>query len=601
MAGDANGRVSAKRAKSKDRQAKQNTSPMLMQWRFFTILFSVVLVFVCLAARAAYIQVIEPDLLIQQGDNRTIRVRDNPSYRGLITDRHGEQLAVSVPSKAIWADPKVVNSFDSVTGETQPLDTRRFEALAEVLGRDVQSLYDRVDNPKRRFVYIQRQVTPAMANFVEALAIPGIYLRNESKRYYPTGEVSAHVIGFTNVDDKGIEGIEKLYNEWLTGTPDKRKIRRDAKGRQVEIIEQHAGEKAGDLMLTIDQRIQALAYRELKEATLYFKAASASVVIVDVHTGEILALANTPSYNPNDRTTVSNHRLRNRAITDAFEPGSSLKPIAVLAALEYGTVQKDSIVDTSPGWMRLGGSRVEDPRNYGKISLTEIIQKSSNMGTSKLALSVDKNFLMDTYYNMGLMSDTGTNMVGESNGIFHERNRWSEHELSSLSFGYNISVTTAQLARMYATIANGGIKVPLSIIKSNKPALALPERVVSQENAMAVLEMMESVTQEGGSGTKARVPGYRVAGKTGTSRKAVAGGYGEEYVNIFAGIAPVSDPQIAVVVLINEPGGDLYHSGDTAAPTFSAIVSGTLQMLNIPPDDHARTASIHRGGQRDVQ
>jgi cell division protein FtsI (penicillin-binding protein 3) len=495
----------------------------------------------------------------------------------------------------------VVHSFDSDTGETKTLDKRRFQALAEVLGRDVQSLYDKVDNPKRRFVYIERQVTPAMANFVEELAIPGIYLRNESKRYYPTGEVSAHVVGFTDVDDKGIEGIEKLYNNWLTGTPDKRKIRRDAKGRQVEIIEQHAGEKAGDLMLTIDQRIQALAYRELKEATLYFKAASASVVIVDVHTGEILALANTPSYNPNNRKTVSNHRLRNRAITDAFEPGSSLKPIAILAALEYGTVQKDSIIDTSPGWMRLGGSRVEDPRNYGKISVTEIIQKSSNMGTSKLALSVDKNFLMDTYYNMGLMSTTGSNMVGESNGIFHERNRWSEHEVASLSFGYNISVTTAQLARMYATIGNGGVKIPLSIIKSNEPALELPERVVSHENAMAVLEMMETVTQAGGSGVKASVPGYRIAGKTGTSRKAVAGGYGEEYVNIFAGIAPVSDPKIAVVVLINEPSGDLYYAGDTAAPTFSAIVSGTLQMLNVPPDDDSKTARIYSGGQDAVQ
>jgi cell division protein FtsI (penicillin-binding protein 3) len=601
MAGDANRRASAKTGTSKDRQAKQKSSPMLMQWRFLTVLYSVVLVFVCLAARAAFIQVIEPDLLIQQGDNRTIRIRDNPSYRGLITDRHGEQLAVSVPSKAIWADPKMVNSFDNDNGETQGLDKRRFQALAEVLGRDVQSLYDKVDNPKRRFVYIERQVTPAMANFVEELAIPGIYLRNESKRYYPTGEVSAHVIGFTNVDDKGIEGIEKLYNDWLTGTPDKRKIRRDAKGRQVEIIEQHAGEKAGDLMLTIDQRIQALAYRELKEATLYFKAASASVVIVDVHTGEILALANTPSYNPNNRKTVSNHRLRNRAITDAFEPGSSLKPIAILAALEYGTVQKNSIIDTSPGWMRLGGSRVEDPRNYGKISVTEIIQKSSNMGTSKLALSVDKNFLMDTYYNMGLMSTTGSNMVGESNGIFHERNRWSEHEVASLSFGYNISVTTAQLARMYATIGNGGVKVPLSIIKSNEPALELPERVVSHENAMAVLEMMETVTQAGGSGVKARVSGYRIAGKTGTSRKAVAGGYGEEYVNIFAGIAPVSDPKIAVVVLINEPSGDLYYAGDTAAPTFSAIVSGTLQMLNVPPDDDSKTARIYSGGQDAVQ
>ncbi|MBF7072038.1 peptidoglycan glycosyltransferase FtsI [Glaciecola sp. MH2013] len=591
MAVNARRRSTAKNRASSDRQAKQNISPILMQWRFLTVLFSVVLVFFCLAARAAYIQVIEPDALIKQGDNRTIRVRDNPTYRGLITDRNGQQLAVSVPAKAIWADPMVVHAYDAETGSTEPLDERRFEALAKVLGKDVESIYTTVKNPKRRFAYLQRQVSPAMANFVEELAIPGIYLRNESKRYYPTGEVSPHVIGFTNVDDEGIEGIEKLYNDWLTGTPDKRKIRRDAKGRQVEIIEEQEGEKAGNLTLTIDQRIQALAYRELKEATLYYKAQSASVVIVDVHSGEILALANTPSYNPNDRSTVSNYRLRNRAITDAFEPGSSLKPLAVIAALEYGTATRDTIIDTSET-MRLGGIYVRDGVNRGKLSLREVLKYSSNKGTSQLALSVDKTFLMDLYYNMGLMSDSGSNMIGESDGIFHERSRWSDHEIAALSFGYNISVTTMQLARMYATIANGGIKMPLSIIKSEEPALEAPERVISEETAYAVLEMMESVLEDDGSAKLARVPGYRVAGKTGTSKKAVAGGYGEEYVNIFAGVAPVSDPQIAVVVLINEPGGDLYHGGSTAAPTFSKITAGALQMLNIAPDDNDTLARV---------
>nr|WP_136250331.1 penicillin-binding transpeptidase domain-containing protein [Ningiella ruwaisensis] len=570
------GRASQGQNKRK-KQAKQNVAPALVQWRFYVVLVCVILVFVCLAVRAAFIQVIQPDLLIERGDDRTIRVRDNASYRGLITDRHGQQLAVSVPAQAIYADPKIINERGALD------DYRRWQALADVLEIDTDKLIERVDNPKQRFVYLQRQITPAMARFVEKLAIPGVYLREESKRYYPSGEVSAHVIGFTDVDDKGLEGIERLYNEWLTGTPDKRKIRRDAKGRQIEIIEQEEGKKAQDLKLTIDQRIQALAYREIKEATLLYQATSASVVIVDVHTGEILALANTPSYNPNNRETVKSFRVRNRAITDAFEPGSSLKPLAVLAALEFGTADKDSIIDTSPGWMRMGGSRIQDPRNFGEISLTEIIKRSSNMGTSKLALSVRKEFLMDLYYNMGLMSDTGTNMIGESSGIFHERNRWSKFELSTLSFGYGISVTAAQLARMYATIGNGGMKMPLKIIKDMQET-EMPERVLSQENAYAVLEMMETVTQTGGSGVKAAVPGYRIAGKTGTSRKAVAGGYGEEYVNIFAGIAPVSNPQIAVVVLINEPGGDKYYAGDTAAPTFSAIVSGALHMLNIPPD-----------------
>lgn len=558
-------------------QAKPNVSPSLMQWRFWVVLAGVLSVFAALASRAAFIQVIKPDDLIEQGDNRTIRVRENASYRGLISDRNGQQLAVSVPAQAIYADPKIINDKNGLA------DIRRWQALAEVLNTDVTALMDKVDNPKNRFIYLKRQVTPAMATFVKKLELPGVFLGNESKRYYPTGEVSSHIIGFTDVDDKGIEGIERLYNKWLTGTPDKRKIIRDAINREVEILEQSVGKKAKDITLTIDQRIQALAYREIKEATVVYQAASASVVIVDVHTGEVLALANTPSFNPNNRATVSSHRVRNRAVTDAFEPGSVLKPLAIIAALENGFYKKDSIVDTSPGWRRVGGSRISDGRDYGKLSITEIIQHSSNIGTSELALSMPKEVLIDFYYNMGLMSDSGTNMVGESSGIFHERSRWSEHEIATLSFGYNIAVTTTQLARMYATIANGGIKRPLSVVR-NMNADIEPERVISEEVANDVLLMMETVTEKGGTAYKARVPGYRVAGKTGTSKKAFAGSYGTEYVNIFAGVAPVSDPQIAVVVLINEPGGDFYHAGDTAAPVFSAIVADTMQMLNIPPD-----------------
>ena len=548
-----------------------------MQWRYLLVICVIMLVFVGLSARAVYIQVIDPDLLIQQGDNRTLRTQNMPVHRGLITDRNGQNLAVSVPVRAIWADPKTIVDNGSLN------DKRRWQALADVLGQDYDKLVSRVKNPKKRFVYIQRQVSPAMADYVDQLSINGVYLRDESRRYYPTGEVSAQLIGFTNVDDQGIEGIEKLYNQWLKGSPGSRKIRRDAKGRQVEILEQEAGEEPRDIQLTIDQRIQAFAYKELKKAVQYYKATSASAVVVDVQTGEILAMVNNPSYNPNNRSGVSGHRIRNRAITDAFEPGSSIKPIAVLSALEFGSVEMDSVIDTSPGWMRVGGSMVRDSRNYGELDLTGIIRKSSNMGTSKLALSVPKQFLIDQYYNMGLMSDTGSNLIGESSGIFHDRSRWSEFELSTLSFGYGLSVTTAQLARMYSTLGSGGIKRPLSIIKSEQKAPE--ERVLSEDIAHEVLTMMESVVNEGGSGTKARVPGYRVAGKTGTSRKAVAGGYGEEYVSIFAGVAPVSDPQLAVVVLINEPRGDLYYAGDTAAPVFSKIMSNSLQMLNVPPDD----------------
>ena len=564
------------RRANKSPQAKATIAPTFLQWRFWLVMVGVLGVFIALASRAAFIQVIQNDMLIQKGDNRTIRIRENAAFRGLITDRNGQQLAVSVPAQAVSADPKIIRDNNALQ------DTRRWQALADVLDTDLDSLLKKVDTTGR-FVYLQRQVTPAMATFVKNLALPGVFLLDESKRYYPMGEVSSHIVGITDADDKGREGIESLYDKWLTGTPGQRKIIRDGKNRQVEILEQSAGTPGNDITLTIDQRIQAIAYRQIKEATIVFQAASASVVIVDVHTGEVLAMANTPAYNPNNRSTLSGHRVRNRAITDAFEPGSVLKPLAVIAALENGYYKKDSIIDTSPGWRRLGGSRIEDARNYGKLSITEIIQHSSNMGTSQLALSMPKEVLIDFYYNMGLMSESGTNMVGESSGIFHERPRWSEHEISSLSFGYNIAVTTVQLARMYATIANGGIKRPLTVIK-NMNAEIEPERVMSEQVAQAVLLMMETVTEKGGTAYKARVPGYRVAGKTGTSKKAFAGSYGEEYVNIFAGIAPVSNPQIAVVVLINEPGGDFYHAGDTAATVFSSIVSDTMQMMNIVPD-----------------
>jgi cell division protein FtsI (penicillin-binding protein 3) len=559
-----------------DQSTQLAQAPATMYWRFVFVVICICLVFTGIGVRAAFIQVIEPDQLIKQGDNRTKRVREAAAHRGLIMDRNGQELAVSIPVQAIYADPKIIAQQNSLA------DVRRWDALAKVLKNDTQALMAKVSNPKRRFVYLQRQVTPAMANYVDELDIPGVYLRDESRRYYPSGEVSAHVIGFTNVDDKGIEGIEYLFNDYLTGTPDRRYIRRDGKGRQIELLKEKEGKKASDLVLTIDQRIQALAYKEIKKALTVYQARSASALVIDVETAEVLAMVNGPSYNPNNRKNTGAHRIRNRVVSDAFEPGSVVKPLAVLSALEFGVIKKDDIIDTNPGWMRLGGSRVQDSRNYGELDLRSIIQKSSNIGTTKLALSVPKEFLLDTYYNMGLMSDTGMSLLGESAGLFHERSRWSEFELATLSFGYGLSVTTAQLGRMYTTLANGGANRELTIIKHNNHKQA--EQVFSAQNTQAVLEMMESVTQKGGSATKAAVAGYRVAGKTGTSRKAIAGGYGDNYVNIFAGVAPVSDPQIVVVVLINEPGGDLYYAGDTAAPVFSKIMGGALQLLNIAPD-----------------
>jgi cell division protein FtsI (penicillin-binding protein 3) len=587
--------TSKRNTTNKTQQAKVNSVPGLLQWRFVMVMGAIVLVFMGLSARAIYIQVVSPDLLIKRGDNRTLRTHNNPLHRGLITDRNGQQLAVSVPVRAVWADPKAITQ-SIIAAQKKALEepdfdlaakqkdvNKRWQALAEVLGQDLLDLKKKVADSSKRFVYVQRQVSPAMAKYVEQLKLPGVYLRDESRRYYPSGEVSAHVVGFTNVDDTGIEGIEKLYDTWLAGSKGSRKIRRDGKGRMVELIEFEAGQASKDIQLTIDQRIQALTYKELKQAVQYYKATSGSAVVVDVNSGEILALVNSPSFNPNNRMGVSAHRIRNRAVTDAYEPGSSIKPLAVLSALEFGSAKTRSMIDTSPGWMHLGGNIVRDPRNYGKIDLTEIIRKSSNMGTSKLALSVPKEFLLDMYYNVGLMSDTGANLLGETNGIFNDRSRWSDFELSTLSFGYGISVTALQLARMYSILGDGGVKRPLSIVKSDQPVES--ERVISAQATADILHMMESVIQEGGSAQQARVPGYRVAGKTGTSRKAEANGYGEEYVNIFAGVAPVSDPQLAVVILINEPKGELYYAGLTAAPVFAKVMAASLQILNVPPDD----------------
>ncbi|EKE71457.1 peptidoglycan glycosyltransferase FtsI [Gallaecimonas xiamenensis] len=561
------------------RHARNRVKPGVINWRH---LFAIVLmgaVFTALVVRAAYIQVISPDRLRQQGDLRSLRVTSTQVPRGIITDRNGEELAVSVPVDAIYADPKVVLEKGGLQ------DKRRWQALAEVLGGDAKELMGKISaDPKRRFVYLQRQVTPAMAHYVKALKIPGIGLKRESKRYYPTGEVDAHLIGFTNIDDHGLEGIERTYDDLLTGLPGKRQVRKDGLGRVVESLGTlQVAEKPQDIQLTIDQRIQALAYRELKKTVNYFEATSGSVVVVDVATGEVLAMANVPSYNPNNRSDVKTYQLRNRAITDVFEPGSTAKPLAMMAALDAGAVKPDQKIDTNPGWMRLGGRRVKDHRNLGVIDLTTIIEKSSNMGIAKLALSISKDELLGTFTKFGFGSETGIDLVGESSGIFkYDRPRWSEFELATLAFGYSISVTPVQLARAYATLGNEGRRLPLSIIKGLPQPTA--EQVVKPKVAREVLHMMESVVRPGGTATVAAVPGYRVAGKTGTARKAVAGGYGNEYVASFAGVAPVSNPKLAIVVMINEPSGDQYYGSEVAAPVFSSVMGGALSLLNVMPD-----------------
>ncbi|UUO24133.1 peptidoglycan glycosyltransferase FtsI [Colwellia sp. M166] len=562
-------------------------NPNTVVWRFYVVLGAVVLIYAGLMARTAYIQVFEPDMLKKQGDNRSLRTNTKTVQRGSIVDRNGHELAISVPVETVWADPKII--FDSNALSMK----KHWQALADVLGQDVKKLQVRITkNPTKRFVYIERKVAPAMANYIRELKIPGIHLRKESKRFYPAGEISAHVVGFTNVDDKGIEGIERVYDQLLTGEDGEKQYRKDAKGRKIEILSVKASTPPKEITLSIDQRIQALAYRELKGAVKAFKATSGSAVVTNVNTGEVLALVNSPSYNPNNRSGVAIHRFRNRAITDIYEPGSSVKPLTVLTALEFGSVKKDSIIDTYPGWMRLGGSRVSDPRYLGKITLAELLVHSSNMGTTKLALSVPKDYLIDKFFDAGFSEETGTGLVGESSGMMHDRARWSKFELATLSWGHGVAITPIQLARFYTILANGGMKIPLTILKQDpqEQVKKNAERIFSAENSQNVLDMLEHVVNE--HYTVAKIDGYRVGGKSGTAIKAFAGGYGNDYVGLFAGVAPISDPEIAVVVVIDDPGGDLYHGGEVAAPVFSRIMKGTLRLLNVAPDANTKVTVV---------
>ncbi|QYJ85810.1 peptidoglycan glycosyltransferase FtsI [Shewanella mesophila] len=560
-----------------NKQAKRKQKPQLFHWRLYVVVAFVCVLFTSLVGRAAYIQIIEPEKLRHESDMRTLRTTSREVHRGMITDRNGEMLAVSVPVKAVYADPKVVHDKDGFA------DMRRWQALADVLHEPKDDILERVQsNPKKRFTYLKRQVTPAVAEYIKQLKLPGVYLKSESRRYYPTSEITAQLVGLTNIDDIGIEGIENTYNNWLTGTPTKQKVRKSRDGHVVERLDTvQTGENSNDLVLSIDQRIQQLAYREIKRATEINQATSASIVVLDVHTGEVLAMANTPSYNPNSRDNLQSYRMRNRALTDAYEPGSTIKPLVVAAALEAGTIEEDQIFKTHPGRIRIGGKIVRDGRNYGDMSLGDVLVHSSNVGMTQIALSMPVQELLGYYQSMGLGNYSGINLPGESAGIIQDRRRWSDFERATLSFGYALTVTPLQIARMYAMLGSGGVLYPSSILKLKQAPEG--EQVISPHVAQSVMEMLVGVTEPGGTAKKAHIDGYPVAGKTGTARKAVAGGYGEDYVALFAGVAPVHNPRLAMVVVVNEPKGDRYYGGDVAAPVFAKVMSGALQMLNVEP------------------
>jgi cell division protein FtsI (penicillin-binding protein 3) len=527
-----------------------------------------------LVARAVYLQVLDTDFLNQQADSRHLRTEKISAHRGTISDRNGEPLAISTPVDSVWANPKkFAPAVDHIP------------QLARVLGIDSQMLMRRITRSmNKEFLYLKRHLSPEQAAEVLQLELPGVNVQREYRRYYPASEVTGHLVGFTNIDDEGQEGLELAFNHWLGGESGAKRVLKDRLGRSIENVASirppHHGK---DLRTSIDLRLQYLAYRALKSAIRQHNARSGSIVVLDVHTGEVLAMVNQPTYNPNDRSQFAAERYRNRAITDIFEPGSSIKPLIVAAALESGQYRPSSIIDTAPGSIVVGPKKIEDARNLGRVSLTTILARSSNVGITKLAMTLQPDQLWDTMSQFGLGELTTSGFPGESAGMLTHFNNWRPISQATLAYGYGVSVTPLQLAQAYAAIGNGGAMRPISLVALDAPNEG--EQAISAQTATSVRRMLEEVVRPGGTGNKAAVDGYRIAGKTGTAWKFATGGYSQDkYISIFAGLAPASDPRLATVVVIDEPGGELYYGSDVAAPVFADVMSESLRLLAVAPD-----------------
>ena len=549
-------------------------------WRVRLVRAALAVSAVGLLGKVLYMQMNQGDFLRGEGTARHVRTVNSHAPRGLIRDRHGTALAMSTAIESVWVDPR------------EALRVReRWPELAEVLGLD-PSRVDRklMERARRSFVYLRRHVEPETADRTRALAIPGVYLEREFRRYYPEAEVAAHVIGFTDIDGMGQEGVEFAYDSVLRGVSGAKQVIQDRHGRSVEDVQNVRSAQPGrDVHLTIDLRLQSLAYRALKAAVGRHRAPAGSVVVVDARTGEIHAMVNQPSYNPNDPAKRIAPATRNRAVTDVFEPGSTVKPFAVAAALESGAFHPRTEVDTSPGYWWVGRNVVRDRRDLGLLDVAGVIRLSSNVGVSRIALGTPPDRLWDAYAGVGFGSASGSRAVGESTGILRRSRSFGDFERATLSYGYGIAVTVLQLARAYTVFANAGERLDLRLERSGpfgstRPSVA--RRVMSAATARKVLAMLEAVVEaEDGTGHRARILGYRVAGKTGTTRKAIAGGYAKRrYMSLFVGLAPVSDPRFVVAVVIDDPRGKKYYGGEVAAPVFRTVMSDALRLNAVPPD-----------------
>lgn len=558
--------------KKKNEGAARNFTPA----RFALLCLAILLSLGLLLGRVAWLQIVTPDTLVKQEDMRSLRHVTTASPRGMITDREGRPLAVSVPVNAVWADPKMLIGKGGV-GYNE-----RWQALAKTLHLSLSTLAARVNrDPSSRFLYLARQVSPQQAQWIDKLNLPGINLREESRRFYPAGHVAANLIGFTNIDGKGIEGVEKSFNAQLMGKPGSRLVRKDKFGHVIENITEVSPVPAHNLQLSIDERLQTITEDALDNAVTWNKAESGAAILVSIATGEVLAMANYPDFNPNNRDGAVLDDFRNRAISDTFEPGSTVKPLVIMTALQQGIVQPDSVIDTHP--FTLDGHRIRDVGFYPELTLTGILQKSSDTGVSHLSLAMPVQRLIDTYKNFGFGQPTGLGLTGESRGLMPQRRYWSDLDRATFAFGYGLMVTPLQLAHVYATIGSFGIYRPLSITRIDPPVMG--KRVMPQALVKQVEHMMESVALPGGGGTKAAVRDYRVAVKTGTAKKIGADGkYVDKYVAYTAGVAPASAPKFALVVVINDPQNGSYYGGAVSAPVFSQIMGDVLRLENVKPD-----------------
>lgn len=542
-------------------------------WRHYTVVIAGLLLFVVLLLRLTQLQVLDTEFLQGESTKRTVRDHKLPAYRGMIVDRNNEPLAVSTPVKSVWVNPKQIIK-----------DKVDITELAGHLNIEVASLKKRIKrNANREFMYLKRQMFPGQANKIAKLNLPGVGLDQEYKRFYPAAEVASHVVGFTNIDETGIEGAELAYDQWLQGELGVGRSVKDRLGRLVKDLGVIKPAQSGnELMLSIDLRLQYQAYRELKASVQQHGAKAGSLLMVDVESGEILALVNQPAFNPNNRSELNAAAVRNRSVTDIFEPGSTVKPFTVAAALTNGTVTLDSHINTHPGYIRLENNTIRDHRNYGVLDVTNILTKSSNVGVSKLALKMGGEKLWSFYQDLGLGKPVGLGLPGENNGkIAVTNNRWSPLQSATLSFGYGVAVTPLQLAQAYQVLANGGIKQPLTLIRKSPET---GRRVMSEKVADQVISMLETVVGPKGTARRAKVEGYTVAGKTGTVHKVGRDGYEDEsYLSLFAGVAPSNDPKIVTIVVVDDPSGREYYGGEVAAPIFSRVTQASLRLLNVPP------------------